>query len=108
MTCCALLLAATDATLPALPPIAQYGLLGAMFIALASGQFLVPRYVLDRERERSDRHELEVQRLNKLIQEQAIPAIVEASKAVQESSLLMRDVQRERDIEREVKQRGGG
>ena len=107
-----LLWAATQgsSSLPELPPIAQYGLLGAGFAALASGRFLVPRYVLDRERERSDRMEIENQRLNTLIQEKAIPAIVEASKAVQESSMLIRDIQREREIEREVQQRkqGGG
>lgn len=106
----ALLLVAAEEgskSLPELPPVAQYGLLGAGFAALASGRFLVPRYVLDRERDRADRMEAENQRLNTLIQEKAIPAIVDASNAVQESSRLIHDLQREREIQREVDRKRG-
>lgn len=97
-----LIIAATEGGLPELPTGAQYGILGVLVAALASGRFLVPRYVLDRERERADRMEQENVRLNTLIQEKAIPAIVDASAAVRDSTLLVHDMKRERDLQRDL------
>lgn len=102
----AVLLAAEAAnSLPELPTAAQYGILGILVAALASGRFVTPRYVLDRERERADRMEQENVRLNTLIQEKAIPAIVDASAAVRDSTMLVHDMKRERELQREIDRR---
>lgn len=97
--------AESEGGLPQLPVFAQYGLLGIGFAAIASGWLLAPRYVLDRERARADRMEEENRRLNTLIQEKAIPAIVDASNAVRDSTLLVHDMKREREIQREINER---
>ncbi len=112
----AVLLAAEAASnttaLPELPPAAQYGLLGIGIAALATGKFLIPRYVLDRERERADqaeeradRNEKENQRLNTVIQEKFVPSIVDASNAVRDATVLITKIKREQDIEREIEER---
>ena len=92
-------------SVPELPTAAQYGLLGIMVAALASGRFLVPRYVLDRERERADRMEQENVRLNALIADKAIPAIVDASAAVRDSTVLVHDMKRDQELQRELERR---
>lgn len=92
-------IAGSSSSLPELPAGAQYGILGVLVAMLGSGWLLVPRYVLDRERERADRMEVENVRLNTLIQEKAIPALVDAANAVKESTLLVHDVKRDRDIQ---------
>lgn len=79
--------------------LAQYGSLGALASALVAGQLLVLRYVLSPERDRANRLELEVARLNETIQEKTIPALVEATRVVAESQVLLRDIQRERELE---------
>jgi hypothetical protein len=79
---------------------AQYGSLGALASALVAGQLLVLRYVLSPERERANRLEAEVARLNETIQDKTIPALVEATRVVSESQVLLRDIQREREMER--------
>lgn len=89
-------------SLPELPTGAQYGILGILVAALASGKFVVPRYVLDRERERADRLEAENVRLNNVIQEKAIPAIVQAATAVKDSQMLVAEVRHEREVANEV------
>ena len=91
-----LLLAASD--LP--ESLAQYGSLGALASALVAGQLLVLRYVLAPERDRANRLEAELARLNETIQEKSIPALVEAARVVAESQVLLRDIQRERELER--------
>lgn len=80
--------------------LAQYGSLGALASALVAGQLLVLRYVLAPERDRANRLESEVARLNETIQEKSIPALVEAARVVAESQVLMRDIQRERELDR--------
>ena len=80
--------------------LAQYGSLGALASALVAGQLLVLRYVLAPERDRANRLETEVARLNGTIQEKTIPALVEATRVVTESQTLLRDIQRERELER--------
>lgn len=84
---------------------AQYGVLGviaAMLIWFAKGAHL-------RERERADRMEEENKRLNTLLLDRVIPALTAASRAAEESTELLRAVQREREIvalrERENAQR---
>lgn len=74
---------------------AQYGSLGALASALVAGQLLVLRYVLTPERDRANRLEAEVARLNETIQDKTIPALVQATQVVSESQVLLRDTQRE-------------
>lgn len=75
--------------------LAQYGVLGVFAILL----ILFARISYKRETDRSDRLEAEVKRLNDLIQEKAIPALMSATGAVEESAAMMRAMQiREREV----------
>lgn len=73
---------------------AQYGVLGlitALLIWFAKGAH-------QRERDRADRLETENQRLHQLILDRVIPAMTSASRAAEDSSELMRAMQREREV----------
>lgn len=106
-----LIVAAADAvdqassSLPELPPMAQYGVLGTLIAALASGRFLVPRYVYDQQKERADKMEQENLRLNTLIADKTIPAIVDAASVVRDSLTLLDQMKRERDIQEAAQRR---
>lgn len=72
----------------------QYGVLG-----IAAGALSVfARIAYRRETERADRLEAEVVRLNSLIIERAIPALTSAAQAAEDATSLLRDMQREREI----------
>lgn len=80
---------------------AQYGALGILAAALlwyAKGATARERDQTDQQRARADRLEAEVQRLNSLIADRAIPALMAASRAAEESAALLSAVQREREI----------
>lgn len=87
----------------------QYGVLGVvagLLIWFAKGAH-------QREKDRSDRLEAEVQRLHELIIDRVIPALSSATTAAQESADLLAATQRERERERELaqltqRQREGG
>lgn len=86
----------------------QYGVLGviaAILIWFAKGAH-------QRERDRGDRLEAEVQRLHELMLERVIPAMTSASKAAEESAALLLSMQRDREIQLLQQQRqrpeGGG
>lgn len=66
----------------------QYGLLGVCVAAL----IWFARTTVLRERERADRLDLEVARLNSFIQEKVIPALVSETHAMNEYTALLRDV----------------
>lgn len=73
---------------------AQYGVLGVfagMLVWFAKGAH-------QRERERGDRMEAEVQRLHALILDRVIPALTSATKAAEESTELLTAMQRERQM----------
>jgi hypothetical protein len=97
------ILAAEDGDLSG--TLAQYGSLGALASALVAGQLLVLRYVLGPERARCDRLETEVGRLNAIIQEKTIPALVEATRVVNESMDQLRMLERERQVEQRERER---
>lgn len=66
----------------------QYGALG--FMVLAAGAIIRVLFqretaAYERERERADRMEAEVQRLNNIIQERMLPILHEATKAISEA-----------------------
>ncbi len=73
---------------------AQYGILGviaAMLIWFARGAH-------QRERDRADRLEAEVQRLHALMLDRVIPALTSATNAAEESAALLGAMQREREL----------
>jgi hypothetical protein len=73
---------------------AQYGILGviaAMLIWFARGAH-------QRERDRADRLEAEVQRLHALMLDRVIPALTSATSAAEESTALLQSWQREREL----------
>lgn len=73
---------------------AQYGILGiiaAMLIWFAKGAH-------QRERDRADRLEAEVQRLHALMLDRVIPALTSATNAAEESTQLLNALQREREL----------
>lgn len=88
----------------------QYGAVGA--VALTLGFFA--RTLIKREQERADRLEVEakearlaynaeVSRLNTLIQEKTIPALLTATSAINNSQQLLQSLQYQRDIELQIK-----
>ena len=77
---------------------AQYGILGiiaAILIWFARGAH-------QRERERADRLEAEVQRLHMLMLDRVIPALTSATNAAEESTALLAAMQRERELSKIV------
>lgn len=73
---------------------AQYGILGviaAMLIWFAKGAH-------QRERDRADRLEAEVQRLHTLMLDRVIPALTSATAAAEESAALLQQMSREREL----------
>lgn len=73
---------------------AQYGVLGVLTVLL----IWFAKGAHQRERDRADRLEAENQRLNQVILDRVIPALTSASRAAEDSSELMRDMQREREV----------
>jgi hypothetical protein len=70
------------------PILAQYGALGVLVIfASIAVRTLFQRETQahEREKERADRMEAEVQRLNTIIQEKMLPILHEATKAISEA-----------------------
>lgn len=79
---------------------AQYGVLGivaSLLIWFAKGAH-------QRERDRADRLEEDVKRLNALILDRVIPALTSATRAAEESADLLNAIHREREREREFTQ----
>jgi hypothetical protein len=70
----------------------QYGVLGVFAVLLV----WFAKFMIGRETARADRLEQEVLRLNTTIQEKVIPALLSATGAVEESTEMLRDMQRER------------
>jgi hypothetical protein len=69
----------------AAPALVEYGALGiSLLLAIAAIRVLFNRdtRALDRERERADRMEAEVGRLNALIQDRMLPILHESQKAI--------------------------
>lgn len=70
------------------PVLLQYGALGVMVVAAGAiirVLFQRETAAYEREKERADRMETEVQRLNAVIQERMLPILHEATKAISEA-----------------------
>lgn len=82
----------------------QYGVLG-----IAAGLLVVfARAAYRRETDRSDRLETEVFRLHQVIQDRHIPALESAAHALEEATLTLQEIQRQRDLDRAIRERGQG
>lgn len=82
--------------------LAQYGVLGIFAMLLvwfAKGAY-------QRETTRADRIEEDNKRLNDIIRDRVIPALTSATKAVEQSGELLNAMQRERETQRLLEQRG--
>ncbi len=87
-----LLLAAEDGGSGSdLAVLGQYGVLGVFAVLL----IWFAKFMIGRETARADRLEAEVLRLNTTIQEKVIPALMSATGAVEESTEMLRDLQRD-------------
>lgn len=71
--------------------LSQYGVLGVFAVLLV----WFARLMITRETARADRLEAEVVRLNNIIQEKVIPALMSATGSVEESTEMLRDLQRD-------------
>jgi hypothetical protein len=85
------LAAATDGDGPNYAVLGQYGVLGVFAVLLV----WFAKFMIGRETTRADRLEAEVVRLNNVIQEKVIPALMSATGAVEESTAMLRDLQRD-------------
>jgi hypothetical protein len=86
---------------------AQYGILGVLTLILIG----FARGAYQRERDRADRSEEEIRKLNAAIQDRVIPVLMSATRAVEESVELLSAMQRERELMRLAGQQrthGGG
>jgi len=66
------------------------------------------RAAYKRETDRADRLETEVFRLHTVIQDRHIPALESAARALQETTIALRDLQSQREIERALREREAG
>ncbi len=83
---------------------AQYGVLGviaALLIFFARGAH-------QRERDRADRMEAENKRLNELILDRVIPTLMSAARASEETTELLRAIQRERELQQIQQRKAAG
>lgn len=81
-----------------LSSLVQYGVLG-IFAALL---VMFGRSLVKREQERADAVQAENLRLNQLIQDKTIPALVTATQAIQASQAILQAMQAQRDVETQV------
>jgi hypothetical protein len=79
----------------------QYGVLGVVVLALGPAVWWFVR----KQGERADRLEAENTRLNTRLQEDTLPALILATQAMKASAEVLAQLQRERDIEREIQRR---
>jgi hypothetical protein len=86
-----MILAASGDGGPDLATLGQYGVLGVFAILLV----WFAKFMIGRETTRADRLEAEVVRLNNIMLEKVIPALMSATGAVEESTELLRDLQRD-------------
>jgi hypothetical protein len=87
----AVLSAAEEGAGPNYAVLGQYGVLGVFAVIL----IWFAKFMINRETARADRLEAEVVRLNDVIASKVIPALMSATGAVEESTEMLRDLQRD-------------
>lgn len=80
-------------------PLLQYGVLGVFAIVL----IVFARSLLQREQKRADDSAAEVVRLNAMMQDRLIPALVTATQAISASQTILQAIQYQKDIEAAAK-----
>lgn len=80
---------------------AQYGVLGILVLIL----IYFAKNAHQRERDRGDRLEAEVQRLHELMLDRVIPALTAAAQAAEQSAELLAAMQREREFDSLIRRR---
>jgi len=78
----------------------QYGAIGAMLIVLG----FFARTLIVREQARADRLEEDNKRLNLLVQDKIIPALINATTAIQASQQLLQAIQTQRELDERVRE----
>lgn len=78
-----------------LEPLMQYGVLGVFAVLLV----MFARALLQREQQRGDAAAAEVQRLNNIMQEKTIPALLAATQAIAAAQTILQQIQYQRDVE---------
>jgi len=81
--------------MPNLDPLLQYGAIGVFAILL----IVFARTLLLREQQRGDAAAAEVIRLNNLMQEKTIPALIAATQAIAAAQNILQQIQYQRDVE---------
>lgn len=87
----------------ALKSLLDFGGIGILAIIL----LVFARSLLQREQARADAQALEVQRLNNLMVEKTIPALISATNAIAASQSLLQSMQYRADIEAQAKKAAG-
>ncbi len=90
-----------DASL--LGQLTQYGVLGVFAVLLV----LFARTLLKREQDRGDASAAEVTRLNSLVIDKIIPALITATQAISASQQILQSIQYQRDLEAAVAKKSG-
>lgn len=80
---------------PLLNPFLQYGAIGAFLAVMIALAY----QLIKREQVRADALAAEVQRLNNVMMEKTVPALVEATKAVTAAQSILQSIQYQKDIE---------
>lgn len=78
-----------------LEPLLQYGILGVFAVLL----ILFAQTLLKREQQRGDASAAEVIRLNTIMQEKTIPALIAATQAIAAAQTILQQIQYQRDVE---------
>lgn len=84
-----------DNAVDPLAPLLQYGVLGIFVVILV----LFGRTLIKREQDRADAEHTENLRLNQLIQEKTMPALISATEAIRASQSILQTMQYQRDLE---------
>ncbi len=72
----------------------QYGVIGIFAVLLV----IFSRALVKREQDRADSEHAENLRLNQLIQDKTIPALVEATKAIQSSQQILQQMNYQQEV----------
>lgn len=84
-----------------LTPLLEYGILGILAVIL----ILFVKALLKREQTRADAEHAENLRLNQLIQEKTIPALVSATQAIQSAQAILQAMQYQQDVAEAARRR---
>ena len=79
----------------------QYGAIGAMLVVLG----FFAKSLIKREQDRADNLEKDNKRLNELVQDKIVPALINATTAVNSSQQILQDIQKQKEIDEKLAER---